>query len=152
MQFTDLGNNLFCLSLRRKPQFAGVMLIPVDTTAHCWLAKRSPYKVCKWAGQTLRIHFARKISKKTLQRPGRQGSCKFLAVIGWGQSLRFTCLCPQTVSSYFVKTLPHSAPALPLAEEGTATHLFNFCLACKLICAACVPKRFLVMPGRPSPC
>lgn len=57
------------------------------------------------------IHFARRrMLKKTTQRPGRQLSCKSLAVTGWESALMIFFLCPQRASPCFVKTLTHSAP------------------------------------------
>jgi len=54
LQFTCVGNDLFCLDLRREPQIARCKLIPVDATAHYWLAQRFPSHI-KYADGLVRL-------------------------------------------------------------------------------------------------
>lgn len=127
----------------------------------CWLAQRSPCHI-KYADGLVRlskspskgaflflcrqtvkmIHFARRrMLKKTTQRPGRQLSCKSLAVTGWESALMIFFLCPQRASPCFVKTLTQLP--LPLSEEGTETELSSIHSACKMICTVCVKEGFI---------
>lgn len=82
------------------------------------------------------------------RKPQEQGDNIPGSTLKWedeNQPLHFSCLSPQIVSLWFLKTLIHTA--LHLGEERAEKEKKNkkiqgpFCSACKMICVACVYKR-----------